>query len=96
MGWLETGEAVVFPCSLQESRVGSAVFTPDTPTELGDSGKINKKMHKTRAASACNVLLSLLSDKGGNELLRRETHQRSPVQKGLYRSCKPDQSTECL
>lgn len=51
MGWMEAGEAIVFPCSL-DSRVGSSQFTPDTTKEFGDSGMVNKKMHETRAASA--------------------------------------------
>ena len=55
MGWLDAGEAIVFPCSLQESMVWSSAFTPDTRKELGDSGMINKKMHKTRAASPCHA-----------------------------------------
>ena len=42
MGWLEAGEAIVFPCSLQESTVWSSAFTPDTTKELGDSGMIKR------------------------------------------------------
>lgn len=51
MGSMEAGEAIVFPCSLQDSRVRSSQFTPDTTKEFSHSGMVNKKMHETRAAS---------------------------------------------
>lgn len=78
MGWLEAGDATVFPHSVQESRVGSSVFAPDTTKELDGSGMINKKMHKTRAASTCHAGTCSVSKKGTNSLGEKLSGSEKP------------------